>query len=59
MRKRRDRNRDVVARTADILRGHEPPRPAEELRVVAEDTIADDVIERSGGTLGERRGTER
>jgi AbrB family looped-hinge helix DNA binding protein len=39
----------VVARTAGALKGPEPLRGAEELRALAEEAIAEDVRERSGG----------
>ena len=37
----------VVARTAGIFRSHEAPLTAEELREIAEEAIAEDVVERS------------
>jgi len=39
----------VVARTAGIFKTDEPAKTAEELRVLAEEAIAADVMERSGG----------
>ncbi len=39
----------VVARTAGVFKTNEPAKTAEELRVLAEDAIAADVMERSGG----------
>ncbi len=39
----------VVERTAGIFKTGEPPKAAEELRVLAEEAIAADVMERSGG----------
>src|SRR5947199_10571388 len=39
----------VVARTGGIFKTGEPPKTAEELRVLAEDAIAEDVMERAGG----------
>src|SRR3954468_10424382 len=39
----------VVARTASIFKTDEPPKSAEELRVIAEEAIAADVLERLGG----------
>lgn len=39
----------VVARTAGILKTDQPPLTAEQLREAAEQTIADDVLERSRG----------
>lgn len=38
----------VAERTAGILKGNESPPSAEELREIAEEVIAQDVIERSG-----------
>ena len=43
------RSESVVARTAGAFKTDEPPKSAEELRVLAEEAIARDVIERSGG----------
>ena len=46
------RSESVVARTAGIFKTDEPPKNAEELRVIAEEAIAQDVMERmerSGG----------
>ena len=42
------RGGSVVARTAGALRSTQPPLTAEELRAVAEQVIADDVMERMG-----------
>jgi AbrB family looped-hinge helix DNA binding protein len=39
----------VVTRTAGIFKTDEPAKSAEELRVLAEEAIAADVMERSGG----------
>jgi AbrB family looped-hinge helix DNA binding protein len=39
----------VVTRTAGVFKTDEPAKTAEELRVLAEEAIAADVIERSGG----------
>jgi AbrB family looped-hinge helix DNA binding protein len=39
----------VVTRTAGIFKTDEPAKTAEELRVLAEEAIAADVIERAGG----------
>src|SRR3954470_21296645 len=39
----------VVTRTAGIFKTDEPAKTAEELRVLAEEAIAQDVMERSGG----------
>jgi AbrB family looped-hinge helix DNA binding protein len=39
----------VVTRTAGIFKTGEPPKTTEELRVLAEEAIAQDVMERSGG----------
>jgi AbrB family looped-hinge helix DNA binding protein len=39
----------VVARTAGVFKTDEPAKTAEELRVLAEEAIAADVMERSGG----------
>jgi AbrB family looped-hinge helix DNA binding protein len=39
----------VVMRTAGVFKTDEPAKTAEELRVLAEEAIAADVIERSGG----------
>lgn len=39
----------VVTRTAGIFKTGEPAKTAEELRVLAEEAIAADVVERSGG----------
>jgi len=39
----------VVARTAGALKGPEPVRSAEGLRTLAEEALAEDVRERSGG----------
>jgi AbrB family looped-hinge helix DNA binding protein len=39
----------VVRRTAGIFKMDEPPKTAEELRVLAEEAIAADVMERAGG----------
>lgn len=41
--------RSVVERTAGALRGEEPPLSAEELRVAAEQAIAEEAVERRGG----------
>jgi len=43
------RTESVVARTAGVFKSDEPARSAEELRRLAEEAIAQDVIERSGG----------
>jgi AbrB family looped-hinge helix DNA binding protein len=39
----------VVTRTAGVFKTDEPAKTAEELRVLAEEAIAADVMERSGG----------
>jgi AbrB family looped-hinge helix DNA binding protein len=39
----------VVARTAGVFKTDEPAKTTEELRVLAEEAIAADVMERSGG----------
>ncbi len=39
----------VVTRTAAVFKTGEPAKTAEELRVLAEEAIAADVMERSGG----------
>ena len=39
----------VVRRTAGIFKTNAPAKSAEELRVLAEEAIAQDVMERSGG----------
>lgn len=39
----------VVTRTAGIFKTDEPAKSADELRVLAEEAIAADVMERSGG----------
>ncbi len=39
----------VAARTAGVFKTDEPAKSAEELRVMAEEAIAQDVMERSGG----------
>src|SRR5215203_2810773 len=39
----------VVTRTVGIFKTGEPPKTTEELRVLAEEAIAQDVMERSGG----------
>lgn len=39
----------VVAKTAGVFRTDEPAKSAEELRVLAEEAIAQDVMERAGG----------
>jgi AbrB family looped-hinge helix DNA binding protein len=39
----------VVMRTAGVFKTDEPAKTAEELRVLAEEAIAADVMERSGG----------
>jgi AbrB family looped-hinge helix DNA binding protein len=46
---RLSRSESVVARTAGIFKTAEPAKTAEELRVLAEEAIAADVMERSGG----------
>ena len=49
---RLSRSESVVEKTAGIFKTDEPPKSAEELRVLAEEVIAQDVIERmehSGG----------
>lgn len=46
---RLSRTGSVVARTAGILRTNKPPLSAEELRKVAEESIAQEAVERSGG----------
>src|SRR5947209_4103923 len=46
---RLSRSESVVARTAGIFKTDEPAKSAEELRVLAEEAIAADVMERSGG----------
>ena len=46
---RLSRSESVVARTAGIFKTDEPAKTAEELRRLAEDAIAQDVRERSGG----------
>jgi AbrB family looped-hinge helix DNA binding protein len=43
------RSESVAARTAGIFKTDEPAKTAEELRVLAEEAIAADVMERSGG----------
>jgi antitoxin PrlF len=45
---RLSRGGSVVERTAGALRSNQPPLTAEELRVAAEQAIADDVMERMG-----------
>ena len=47
---RLSRSESVVARTAGIFKTDEPAKTAEELRIIAEEAIAQDVMERSGGT---------
>ncbi|MBI2906996.1 MAG: AbrB/MazE/SpoVT family DNA-binding domain-containing protein [Chloroflexi bacterium] len=42
------RPRSVVERTAGVFKGTGPVLTAEELRVAAEEAIADDVMERAG-----------
>jgi excisionase family DNA binding protein len=44
------RTGSVVAATAGIFQTDEPPKSAEELRVLAEEAIAQDMMERSEGT---------
>ncbi len=39
----------IVTRTAGIFKTDEPAKTAEELRVLAEEAVAADVMERSGG----------
>jgi antitoxin PrlF len=46
---RLSRSESVVAKTAGVFKSDEPPKSAEELRKLAEEAIAQDVIERSGG----------
>jgi AbrB family looped-hinge helix DNA binding protein len=46
---RLSRSESVVARTAGIFKTAEPAKTAEELRVLAEEAIAADAMERSGG----------
>jgi AbrB family looped-hinge helix DNA binding protein len=43
------RTESVVARTAGVFKTNEPAKSAEELRLLAEEAIAHDVVERSGG----------
>jgi AbrB family looped-hinge helix DNA binding protein len=42
------RTESVVARTAGVFKTDEPAKSAEELRLLAEEAIAHDVVERSG-----------
>jgi AbrB family looped-hinge helix DNA binding protein len=44
-----ERSESVVTRTAGVFKTDEPAKTAEELRVLAEEAIAADVMERSGG----------
>jgi len=46
---RLSRSESVVARTAGIFKTAEPAKTAEELRVLSEEAIAADAMERSGG----------
>lgn len=46
---RLERGGSVVSRTAGALRSEGPPRSAQELRRLAEEAMAEDVVERSGG----------
>ena len=46
---RLSRSEGVVARTAEIFKTDEPAKTAEEPRVIAQEAIAADVMERAGG----------
>jgi antitoxin PrlF len=46
---RLERRGSVTDRTAGLFRSTEPARSAEQLREAAEQAIADEVVERSGG----------
>jgi AbrB family looped-hinge helix DNA binding protein len=43
------RSESVVARTAGVFKSDESPKSAEQLRRLAAEAIAQDVVERSGG----------
>jgi hypothetical protein len=48
--KRKDKGtKSVVSKTAGIFKTDEPAKTAEELRVLAEEAIVQDVMERAGG----------
>ncbi len=44
-----ERAKSVVERTAGMLKSHEPPLTAEELREVAAQAIAEEAVRRMGG----------
>ena len=46
---RLSRSESVVERTAGIFKTDDPAKSAEELRIIAEEAMAADVMERSGG----------
>ena len=46
---RLSRSESVVAKTAGVFKSDESPKSAEKLRRLAEEAIAQDVVERSGG----------